>query len=72
MWDLMILVLQQSIKTKPSLQFSFPKVPFQEVDILCSFAGCLHFPWQHDRHAITEAGPEHCYACHSHQEKMIC
>eukprot|EP00075_Anas_platyrhynchos_P010203 XP_027299456.1 citramalyl-CoA lyase, mitochondrial isoform X4 [Anas platyrhynchos] len=35
------------------------------------FTGSVYFPREHDRHAITEAGTEHCYACHSHQEKMI-
>lgn len=43
----------------------------QEVCILC-FPGSLYFPREYDRHAITEAGPEHCYACHIHQGKMIC
>ncbi|XP_063248428.1 citramalyl-CoA lyase, mitochondrial isoform X4 [Prinia subflava] len=33
-------------------------------------SGSVYFPWEHDRHAITEAGTEHCYTCHSHQEKM--
>nr|XP_040137611.1 citramalyl-CoA lyase, mitochondrial isoform X4 [Ictidomys tridecemlineatus] len=35
-------------------------------------AGSLYFPREYDRHAITEAGPEHCHACHIHQGKMIC
>ncbi|XP_070435268.1 citramalyl-CoA lyase, mitochondrial isoform X3 [Equus przewalskii] len=34
--------------------------------------GSLYFPREHDRHAITEASPEHCYACHIHQGKIIC
>lgn len=49
-------------------QLQFPKVS-QEVHIL-SFPGSVYFPREHDRHAITEAGTEHCYTCHSHQEKM--
>ncbi|KAG3293323.1 citramalyl-CoA lyase, mitochondrial isoform X9 [Ictidomys tridecemlineatus] len=36
------------------------------------FTGSLYFPREYDRHAITEAGPEHCHACHIHQGKMIC
>lgn len=38
--------------------------------IFSLFPGSVYFPREHDRHAITEAGTEHCYACHSHQEKM--
>lgn len=25
-------------------------------------SGCVHFPWQHDRHALVEAGTEHHHA----------
>lgn len=39
MWDLMILDLQQSIETNPSLQFSFPKVPFKKL-MVC---GCCFY-----------------------------